>query len=404
MSSEAGRFIQADQREALVAQGPITIKDRGLLEAMGCAWPNPDSEQLWLTDINQLVTEGSRRLKEQGSDDDARSNILGARAAFVELMGAVSETTNRAVRDDNSLPAPLDTLVGTLRVLYSRGIDVPKAVNQNPAILGLGPESIGAKLDNLADHGIDAASVINKFPNTLNYPPESILARLNNLSAQGIDAIKVVKANPSILGMAPESLAAKLDNLTVHGIGAVAAVNGNPDIFKLAPESVGARLNNLTAHGINVAVAVNKSPSILRYAPKSVDQKINILYSAARAWGVENYKIAANDLIEAWPIILGYKPDRIRTVIRIISHSLPADIEPGEFTKHIKTIVINKPEATLAGYLNEPDKIRDMADLWRLGNKYKKLGGKALAGIITAHPDDPAVKIYRRGYPLPKDD
>ena len=262
--------------------------------------------------------------------------------------------------------------MGTLRVLYRRGIDVPKAVNHNSAILRLGPESVGAKLDNLAGHGIDAVLVVKKFSNILNYPPESFLARLNNLNTLGIDAVRAVKANPSILGMAPESLMAKLDNLTTHGIDA--------------------------------AVAVNKSPSILRYAPKSVDKKINILYSAARAWGVENYKAAANYLIEYWPTILGYKPDRIRTLVRIISHSLPAHIEPGEFTRNIKTIVINKPEATLAGYINEPDKIREMADIWRLGNAYKQLGGKALLDIIAAHPDDPAVKVYRRGYPPPKDD
>ena len=404
MSSEAELFIQTDQREVLAVHGKITIEDRGLLEAMGCAWPNSDSEQPWLTGINWLVAEGSKRLREQGSDDDARSNVLGARVAFVELMSAVSETTRWVVRDDNSLPAPLDTLVGTLRVLYTHGIDVPKAVNHNPAILGLGPESVSAKLDNLASYGIDAVSVVKKFSNILNYPPESVLARLNNLNILGIDAVRAVKANPSIFGMAPKSLMTKLDNLTTHGIDAVRAVNGNPDIFRLAPKTVVARLNNLTTHGIDAAVAVNKSPSILRYAPKSVDKKINILYSAARAWGVENYKAAANDLIEYWPTILGYKPDRIRTLIRIISHSLSAQIEPGEFTKNIKTIVINKPEATLAGYINDPDKIHEMADIWRLGNAYRQLGEKALLDIITAHPDDPAVKFYRRGYPPPKDD
>jgi len=202
---------------------------------------------------------------------------------------------------------------------------------------------------------------------------------------------------PSILCYAPESVREKLNNLASLGIDGPKVINAMPSILSFAPESVREKLNNLAGLGIDGPKIINAMPSILSLAPESVKAKLRILYSTARAWQVENYRLIINKLVEANPMLLSYKPDRNRVLVRIISNSIASneDMDP----KRILAITNTNLEATLAAYLENKHDIHQPEELIKLSRRYKKLGKEALLEIIRLNvSEDSVLKIYRRAY------
>ena len=310
--------------------------------------PLSSADQGWLENLGCLLPMGDEddqfkylnQLVQVGSIwiNDAynigEAQVLKAREEFLDLLTNLDNDTREDFKQNNFWSMPLDTIVYTQRVLRNAGIDAAKVVNAHPPILSYAPESVREKLDNLMSAGIDAAKVVNAFPSILGYAPESVREKLDNLMSAGIDAAKVVNAHPPILS----------------------------------------------------------------YAPESIKFKLRVLYSAARAWGVNDYRTPVNRIVEDAPILLSLKPDRNRILIRIINDSLQADSELS--VNQVKGIVINKLESTLASYLEHRGDIHTLEDIVRKSRQYKKLGKDALICIIDRpeYANDRAVRIYKRAY------
>jgi len=390
----------AESRESLFYE-PLTIEDQLWLEAMGCHMPDEGVRDIWLIGMNTLVAEGSAQLG-RSNDENLQRTTLKAREQFLDTLTAIGQDARETFKDNNPWAIPLDTIVATQRLLYRSGVNAAKAVNGFPNILGYAPESVEDKLANLAKYGIDPAEAVNGFPTVLGYAPKSVEDKLDNLVARDIDISKVVNVFPAVLGYAPESVEDKLDNLANHGIDVAKAINRFPNILAYAPESVEAKIANLESHGLDPAKAVDRFPVILGYAPETVSRKILILKGAARAWGIEDPASVVSVLTEQIPSLLSNKAAKLKTLIRIASYALPRQPRTPIQAGNVLSITINNLEATLAGYLEEGEDIQTPADIKDTGRKYNALGKKALLAIIADHPDDPAVKVYYRGYPASK--
>lgn len=358
----------AESRESLFYE-PLTIEDQLWLEAMGCHMPDEGVRDIWLIGMNSLVAEGSAQLG-RSNDEDLQRATLKAREQFLDTLTAIGQDARETFKDNNPWAIPLDTIVATQRLLYRSGINAAKAVNGFPNILGYAPESVEDKLANLTKYGIGPAKAVNGFPTVLGYAPKSVEDKLDNLIARDIDISKVVSVFPAVLGYAPESVEAKIANLANHGI--------------------------------DPAKAINRFPVILGYAPETVSRKILILKGAVRAWGIEDPASVVSALTEQIPSLLSNKAAKLKTLIRIASYSLPRQPRTPIQAGNVLSIAINNLEATLAGYLEEGEDTQTPADIKNTGRKYNALGKKALLAIIADHPDDPAVKVYYRGYPASK--
>lgn len=295
------------------------------------------------------------------------------------------------------------TVAAKLATLTNHGLNATRAVNQLPQLLNLLAETITSRINDLAERGINATKVVNTNPVVLGFAPASIVEKLDTIASLDIDAVKAVNAAPVLLSVAPETLREKMSGLAGLGLDANKVANSYPVLLSLATESLAEKLQNLTAHGIDAVKATNAFPVILGYASDSLNSKINLLYSVARNWGVEDYRSTVNDIIGEWPVILGYKPDKIRTLARIASDTLPPLAGEAIAIKNVREVVINNLEATLAGYLENKDNIHEPADIRRFGQRYRSLGKAACLQIIAANQDDRAVRAYLRGYTLPDD-
>jgi len=404
----------------------LTEADFPWLASFGCQLPS-SNEEVWLEHLNNIISIGSIWIEDAGTVSETQ--ILEAREYFFSLLTKFEDRNLTRFKDSHFWTMPLDTVVLTQRELFQQGIDGPKVINAMPSILGYAPESVREKLNNLAGLGIDGPKVINAMPQILGYAPESVREKLNNLAGLGIDGPKVINAMPSILSLAPESVREKLNNLASLGIDGPKVINAMPSILSLAPESVREKLNNLASLGIdgpkvinafppilnlapesvreklnNLASlgidgpkVINAMPSILGFAPESVKAKLRILYSTARAWRVEDYKLVVNQFIENHPLVLNYKPDRNKIIARIISNSLDSQVNVNP--QVLNSVLKQNLEATLVAYLNNQNNIHQIDELIKLSKTYKKLGKQALREIIESNTsNDNASKIYRRAY------
>jgi hypothetical protein len=72
-------------------------------------------------------------------------------------------------------------------------------VNTIPQTLGLNPDSVKAKMDNLTELGLDVVKVVNAMPAALSLNPDSAKVKMDNLTELGLDASKVVNSMPAVL-------------------------------------------------------------------------------------------------------------------------------------------------------------------------------------------------------------
>jgi len=204
--------------------------------------------------LTYLVDAGSIHLNEN-TDPETYQSIMRARSEFFgEVLGWDDENhpLHQAYKKHSEFKnavVPVDTFVGSQVVFSDCSLDATKIISACPQAIGLAPESVRAKVDNLSSLGLDATKIINALPQAIGLAPESVRAKVDNLSSLGLDAAKIINAFPAAIGLAPESVRAKVDNLSSLGLDATKIINALPQAIGLAPESVRAKFESLAVAG-----------------------------------------------------------------------------------------------------------------------------------------------------------
>ncbi len=281
----------------------ITQEDHNWLSSFGVD-DNCLNNGDFIEEINSYILEGSQKLGNPGNEELYQSIIL-ARYKFFDFIGIGDEVLD-IFKKSNPTLIPLDTFISTQRVLESHNINGSKIIQTSPFIIGLAPESVEIKINNLRNLGIDACKAINSSPVTLSLAPEYIEAKIDTLNNLGIDAVKTVNSFPNSLGLATESINVKVENLNALGLNATKVINSCPAVLGYAPESIRTKIDNLNDLGIDVVKTVNSFPAVLGYAPESIRTKIENL----REIGLDNIKV-----INMAPMVLGLTTESIKTKI-----------------------------------------------------------------------------------------
>ena len=185
----------------------LTPKDQGWLDSYGVdpAWQNDAALR---QSLNELIVIGSLRLDES-VNQDRWQEIVSARISFFNFVGMTDDFIEDYQLNHPTI-IPLDTFIGTQRVMNSLDLDAARIVNALPATISYAPESVREKMANLTALGLDAARVVNASPATISYAPESVREKMANLTALGLDAARVVNASPAAIHYAPESVREKM--------------------------------------------------------------------------------------------------------------------------------------------------------------------------------------------------
>ena len=325
----------------------LTPKDQYWLDSYGVdsAWQNDTT--LWQS-LNELIAVGSLRLDES-INQDRWQEIVSARISFFNFVGMADDFIEE-FQLNNPTIIPLDTFIGTQRVMHSLGLDAARVVNASPAAIGLAPESVREKMANLTALGLDAAQVVNAFPTAIGYAPESVRGKMANLTALGLDAARVVNALPAAIGYAPESVRGKMANLTALGLDAARVVNATPADISLAPESV--------------------------------REKMLFLRSSARLLRWQN---PAEELVNAFPALLGYSTKKLA----ILRHIAARHVDSTERTSSpfmLRSKLITPLEKYIIAISRlEDDQVLSLSELSREARNIKldSLERKELASEIA---------------------
>ena len=213
----------------------LTKEDEQWLSSYGVdnTWTK-DPEQF--KSLNDTVNLGSFRLNEP-ENREKRQDVISARRDFLKSIGLSAKIID-AYQTEYPALIPLDTFIGTQRVLHPLGIAAARLINAYPAAINYAPESVREKMANYTSLGIDAAKLINAMPAAINYAPDSVREKMANYTSLGIEAVKLINAYPAAIGLAPDSVREKMANYTSLGIDAAKLVNAVPAAIGLAPKSV----------------------------------------------------------------------------------------------------------------------------------------------------------------------
>ena len=211
--STISRYESSIDAEVQLSQEPtsvLTREDQQWLVAYGIdsAWTQ-DPELL--QSLNDTIISGSLRLNEP-VNQGRWQEVVSARRSFFEFVGLSAELIDSYQVEHPTL-IPLDTFIGTQRVLCSWGIDAAKLVNDMPSAIGFAPESVREKMANYASLGIDAAKLVNAMPSAINFAPESVrikmvfLRRSVKLLKWEHSAEELVNTCPALIGFNIKKLA-----------------------------------------------------------------------------------------------------------------------------------------------------------------------------------------------------
>ncbi len=311
---ESSNEVQFSQELTILGQD-----DRQWLEAYGAdpTWvDDPELSKL----LNYTIITGSLRLDEP-VNQDRWQEVVSARRSFLEFIGLSAELID-SFQVEHPTIIPLDTFIGTQRVMHSWSLDAAKLVNANPTAIGFAPESVREKMANFTALGIDAAKLVNANPSAIGLAPESVREKMANFTALGIDAAKLVNANPSAINFAPESVREKMSNFTALGIDAPKLVNAMPSAINFAPESVREKMANFAALDIDAAKLVNAMPSTINFAPESVRTKMLFL---RRSIKLLKWEHSTEELVNTYPALIGFNTKKLAVLRRIAATHLDLD-------------------------------------------------------------------------------
>ena len=247
-----------------------------------------EDDPVRLAELQALVALGSQHI-DKNDNELRRREIVEAREDFFEIAG-LKPATIEAFRKTSATLAPIDTFIGSQRVMYKLGLNAVKVVDTLPSAIGYTARSVGIKFTNFTDLGLDAVKIINAFPPAIGLSIKSVQERFTNLIALGLDAVKILNSQTSAIGYAPQSVRNKFTSLTDLGLNAV-------KIF-------------------------NKESSVISKAPKLTHTKARFLKVIIKAL---KWEFSSEEFIEANPAILGFNMKKLYILSRIAAEQLTAD-------------------------------------------------------------------------------
>jgi hypothetical protein len=235
---------------------------------------------------------------------------------------------------------------------------------------------------------------------TMSYSADGITACVENLLAHGLDPRRVLTENPGILAYAPASVTEKINHLARLGVDPTKMASRQPRVLSTAPATISSRFALLQRHGLDVPGMADRQARLFLYSEDAVRRRLAVIYSAARAWGYT--RSDANEIIERCPNVLGYKADRLRTLVRVASHAVTSP-HTRPTPSDVGNILARPVEAVIIAALRDAKHINTCKDLV---SRSQRLTGKAtsegeLRALVEEHyRDHPALTWYWRAYPL----
>lgn len=162
--------------------------------------------------LNQPITDYSKHLNHTDNQSpEAYTYIMFAREKLFSFIGIPSEILKAAKERTDTL-VPIDIFVKSQRTMSKPRLDIAKIINTTPKMIGLAPESIRAKVDNLTELGLNFDMVTNTLPAALGFAQESILRKFKFIQkSAGLlhwkhSAIELIETHPAILSYNIEKL------------------------------------------------------------------------------------------------------------------------------------------------------------------------------------------------------
>lgn len=222
-------------------------------------------------------------------------------------------------------------------------------------------------------------------------------ARLPGLSAQTLQSTRDRYSPDTIVSPSIFTEAQRyLYSLGINGL----------DLVKAAPPHLGLSAARWKAWIEGVEAAGLPARTILQAAPRSaglsvysVLERVAPMHAAARASGMPDYRQAVRGLIESFPSAINVRPDKTRTLARIVTQ---ASLEIDDW-QVVKGLYILPLEASVVAYLERRDVLRSMTGLRYQARIIHEQRSKAeLVAAIAAEvgSDDPVIKAYLKGYPI----
>ncbi len=374
-------------------------------------------------------------------------NVVSALNSYPQLLGIDPDICKSRIDNIESAGIKIDRVINKfspalgitseklndkLSELTNLGLNARHVVTVYPSVLGMSITEIKSVLEGFKLIGLDATKIIDDEPNMLR--PNKIAhskIKMSYLNRLGINAVIAINNFPPILtSMSTESVKKKIDDLRAIHVGAIAMMNKfprfaltipikdfkdaqdkfskqglnanqmiecNPALANKPEESIILRKDELAHMGLNPITVLNGYPSLLNISSKTLKFRYRVLLSTARAWGVENYSLVTNDIIEQYPALLSYTSDRIRILARILSQSLKRGSELE--ISQIQNLVRFKLEPTIAGYLEAKESFPIQAEeIVKQSARHLKTDKTRLLSIIhdKKYASDPVVKRFVR--------
>ncbi len=202
------------------------------------------------------------------------------------------------------------------------------------------------------------------------------------------------------------------------GVDGLALINRMPQVAILDKAKVERTVEALCSRGIDAVEAISNDSgggSFMTFAVESLFGRLQPMYAAARAAGWTDYHDRVNRIVEKYPSSTGYKPDKTRTLARILAYM---DLKHGPediAVRDVRDLYIRPLECSVVAWLERGDVIRSMSGLkYHVSRNYNSRTRSELLGIIAAqvksdadakaknpkHKSDPVVKAYVKGYPF----
>ncbi len=387
------------------------------------------TDQLSVAELNNLISIGSTRIN-VNHDISSRNQIVEAREKFLLYVGVPSSVVD-SYKSTSITLCPLDTFIATQQILHDNnldvskinqkytvilgclptqiqskieglttlGLDAAKIINTNPLAMSFSTEMVKSKLTNLSDLGLDsvrifncypvligsssqtvinkynniislgldATKIINKYPFLLYFSEQSVINKCNNFTNLGLDTTKVLTKYPYLLSLSPELIKNKVKFLSDAGLDYVKIINKSSAILGLATDNVSSKINNLNSLGFDAVKIINSNPSVLSFNIDTVNSKLLLLNRTAK---LLKWDYSAIDLINAYPIILGFSANKLKILRRIASTYIDYDqnyLEP----KVIASALIRPLEQYLLAVNGLDDSKLSLNSLIKEVSKYK---------------------------------
>lgn len=258
---------------------PLSIHDKNWYDKL--AVEPLTARQLY--GLNQLIDTGSEQIRGNTHSNTVEAIVYARQVFFEDVLGWGDEhhalyNTYQKIAARKEPLVPIDTVVGTQRILHKYDIDALHALKLNPQLLSQGPRSITQKIENLYSLGLDASRIVNASPILLNYSPDNVRAKVENLTASGLDAMRIIPMAPNILSLSQQSVLAKIQNFQALGLDATEVIHGSPNSLTFSIENIQAKVKNLSNLGLDAVSIVTAWPSTFSYSRESIQLKFALLH------------------------------------------------------------------------------------------------------------------------------